>query len=92
MRDCVEELGASVDELQTSIADMGSGGGKDFGLRMSDIQTWVSAAVTGEDTCMNGFSGINVKATVRTHILNIAHIRSNALALVNSYAANQNMS
>ncbi|KAK4479972.1 hypothetical protein RD792_013026 [Penstemon davidsonii] len=51
----------------------------------------VSAALTDEDTCADGFAGKamngGVKTAVRQRILNIVHITSNALALVNSYAA-----
>ncbi|GLT78355.1 hypothetical protein SLA2020_498940 [Shorea laevis] len=94
MHDCVEELKDSVYELHRSISEMGETGGKDFSLRMSDIETWVSAALTDDDTCMDGFSGDaingNVKTAVRSQVLNVAHLTSNALALVNSYASTHN--
>ncbi|PON53810.1 Pectinesterase inhibitor domain containing protein [Parasponia andersonii] len=89
LNDCVEELGDSVDELQRSIGEMGKKESS-FDLQMSNIQTWVSAALTDEDTCFDGFSGNamngSVKTTVRGHIVNVAHMTSNALALVNHYA------
>ncbi|KAL7107306.1 hypothetical protein ACP275_06G046200 [Erythranthe tilingii] len=95
MRDCVEELSDSVDELRKSMAEMNQlikgGGGSNFGMMMSDIQTWVSAALTDEDTCMEGFAGklMNgaAKTAVRTRIVSVAHMTSNALALINCYAA-----
>ncbi|EXB54443.1 21 kDa protein [Morus notabilis] len=101
LSDCVEELRDSVEELQRSIEEMGVGfrkkennGTSEFGLRMSDIETWVSAALTDEDTCvdgfsekfMNGSSGSAIKSNVRGHIMNVAHMTRNALALVNHYA------
>lgn len=63
-----------------------------FGMMMSDIQTWVSAALTDENTCTDGFGGKYftngpLKTAVRERILNVAHMTSNALALINSYAA-----
>ncbi|KAJ4712834.1 21 kDa protein-like [Melia azedarach] len=89
--DCVEELGDSVDELQKSISEMGHNEGKNLALQMNNIQTWVSAALTDEDTCMDGFSGNsmngNLKSTVRSQIVNVAHLTSNALALINNYAS-----
>ncbi|KAG4135039.1 hypothetical protein ERO13_D08G191500v2 [Gossypium hirsutum] len=91
IRDCLEELKDSVDELNRAFAEMGSGGGKSFELGMSDIETWVSAALTDEDTCMDSFSGKdingNLKTTVRRQIVKVAHLTSIALAFVNRYAA-----
>uniref|UniRef100_A0A5B7AIK4 Pectinesterase inhibitor domain-containing protein n=1 Tax=Davidia involucrata TaxID=16924 RepID=A0A5B7AIK4_DAVIN len=94
MLDCVEELSDSVDELQRSIVEMGSIiGGSNFEVQMNDILTWVSAALTDDDTCMDGFAGNamngNVKTIVRTHILKVAHLTSNALALIKNYAGAQ---
>ncbi|KAL0400885.1 UNVERIFIED_CONTAM: hypothetical protein Slati_4118400 [Sesamum latifolium] len=90
MRDCVEELSDSVDQLRKSVAEMNQMKGSNFELMMSDIQTWVSAALTDEDTCMDGFAGkfMNgaVKTAVRGRIVNVAHMTSNALALINSFA------
>ncbi|RAL51369.1 hypothetical protein DM860_010871 [Cuscuta australis] len=93
MRDCVEQLGDSVDQLGESLDDMRQLGGRrrgDFGLVMNDIETWVSAALTDEDTCTEGFAGERsrggVKAAVRGRIVNVAHLTSNALALINHVA------
>ncbi|CAK9161072.1 unnamed protein product [Ilex paraguariensis] len=91
MHDCVEELSDSVDQLRKSLGEMGQLNGPNYGLVMNDIQTWVSAALTDEDTCTEGFGGKaqngNLKNTVRVQILNVAHMTSNALALINNYAA-----
>ncbi|XP_074293616.1 21 kDa protein-like [Silene latifolia] len=92
IRDCLEVLGDAVEELQKSNTEMGRiKNGKKFGMMMNDIQTWVSAALTNEDTCMQGFEEKGVfgemKATVRGKIVNICHLTSNALALINNYAS-----
>ncbi|MBA0786885.1 hypothetical protein Gotri_027361 [Gossypium trilobum] len=91
MQDCVEELEDTIDELRKSISEMGQLKGSNFGLMINDIQTWVSAALTDENTCADGFGGKNmngsVKTAVRSKIVTIAHLTSNALALVNSYAS-----
>ncbi|KAF5731081.1 putative DC1.2-like [Tripterygium wilfordii] len=93
MHDCVEELIDAVDELGKSIGEMGQIGGSNFGLTINDIQTWVSAALTDESTCADGFDGKNmnesVKTAVRGQIVKISQLTSNALALVNSYASLQ---
>lgn len=92
MKDCMEELADSIDELRRSTEEMGQlRRTANFGLLMNDIQTWVSAALTDETTCSDGFAGKamngNVKSAVRGQILTIAHLTSNALALVNKLAS-----
>ncbi|CAI9092063.1 OLC1v1027210C1 [Oldenlandia corymbosa var. corymbosa] len=93
MHDCVETLSDSVDLLRKSMGEMGQlrGSKADFGLLMSDIQTWVSAALTDDDTCTEGFAGKtmngNTKLAVRRDIVNVAHLTSNALALINAYSS-----
>ncbi|KAK9147995.1 hypothetical protein Scep_006752 [Stephania cephalantha] len=93
MRDCVETMGDSVDELRRSIGEMGHLRSSNIAMQMSDIETWVSAALTEEDTCMDGFAeeGLDgpLKSVVRRRIVNVAHLTSNALALVNHLASLQ---
>ncbi|KAJ4829014.1 hypothetical protein Tsubulata_012900 [Turnera subulata] len=87
IRDCVENMKDSVDELQQSMQAMGDLDGPDFEMKMSNIQTWVSAALTDEDTCMDGFEGKvmngKTKDTIRSGIVMLAQLTSNALALIN---------
>jgi len=91
MKDCVEELSTSVDLLRRSIGEMKKVEGPNFQSFISDIQTWVSAALTDENTCTDGFAenGMNgnVKTIVRGRIVTVAQLTSNALALVNQYAS-----
>ncbi|KAK9665657.1 hypothetical protein RND81_14G127000 [Saponaria officinalis] len=92
IRDCLEVLGDAVEELQKSITKMGKiENNKKFEFMINDIQTWVSAALTNEDTCMQGFEekGIfgKTKNIIRGNIVNVCHLTSNALALVNNYAS-----
>ncbi|XP_002510934.2 21 kDa protein [Ricinus communis] len=88
--DCVENMKDSVDELRESLMTMTDLEGPDFNMKMSNIQTWVSAALTDEDTCMDGFEGNamngKVKNTIRSYIEKVAQLTSNALALINKVA------
>ncbi|KAG6391899.1 hypothetical protein SASPL_149663 [Salvia splendens] len=90
MRDCVEELADSVDQIKKSMAEMERITPSNFEAVISDAQTWVSAALTDEDTCMDGFAGKTmaggVKTAVRGKVVNVAHMTSNALSLINNYA------
>ncbi|XP_022738030.1 21 kDa protein-like [Durio zibethinus] len=94
LQDCVEEISDSVDEIKRSIGEMDETEGKSFALRMSDIETWVSAASTNEDTCTNGFSENtidgDVKANVKSVIEEVAYMTSFTLAFVNRYAGTKN--
>ncbi|CAI9295752.1 unnamed protein product [Lactuca saligna] len=88
MKDCIELLSDAVYELKKSLEEMSQPGSKDFRLVMSDIQTWVSSALTDEDTCSEGFvNDPKMKSVVRGKIVNVAHLTSNALALINNYAS-----
>ncbi|KAF3620200.1 hypothetical protein CQW23_00433 [Capsicum baccatum] len=94
VKDCLDTMSDSVDQINKSIPELGHTGqfsaGQDFMWHVSNVQTWVSAALTDENTCLDGFSGPgmngNVKAALRVRILHVAQVTSNALALVNRFA------
>ncbi|KAK1378280.1 PMEI domain-containing protein [Heracleum sosnowskyi] len=91
VKDCIENMGDTIDQLSRSMKEMSQiRGTQDFMWHMSNVQTWVSAALTYENTCFDGFSGNfmegNVKAAVKRRIVTVAQVTSNALALVNRFA------
>ncbi|KAK9724481.1 hypothetical protein RND81_05G075800 [Saponaria officinalis] len=91
MRDCLEVLDDTIDQLRNSITEMGElKDCKNFRMLISDVQTWVSAALTNEGTCMDGFGGKymdgSLKTKIRSKIMVICHLTSNSLALINSFA------
>ncbi|KAG7584844.1 Pectinesterase inhibitor domain [Arabidopsis thaliana x Arabidopsis arenosa] len=94
IKDCIEVLGNSVDRLAQSVKELGRAGhavaSEDFMWKMSNVQTWVSAALTDETTCLDGFSeramGGKVKRLIRFRVVHVAQVTSNALALVNQFA------
>ena len=61
-----------------------------FKFQMSNVKTWLSAALTNEYTCTNGFEDFHddgsIKDDVCTRVEDIKKLTSNALALVNRYA------
>lgn len=83
-----------MDRLSQSVKELGRAGhavaGEDFMWKMSNVQTWVSAALTDETTCLDGFSGRamegKVKKLIRLKVVHVAQVTSNALALVNHFA------
>ncbi|XVE56358.1 hypothetical protein DITRI_Ditri04bG0002900 [Diplodiscus trichospermus] len=96
IKDCIEEMSDSVDRLSKSVQElkhMGQAKGQDFLWHISNVETWVSAALTDENTCVDGFAGRGldgkVKASIRGRVINVAQVTSNALSLVNQFASKQ---
>uniref|UniRef100_A0A5B7ADD4 Pectinesterase inhibitor domain-containing protein n=1 Tax=Davidia involucrata TaxID=16924 RepID=A0A5B7ADD4_DAVIN len=94
IKDCLDEISDTVDRLSQSVQElkhMGKARGPDFLWHMSNVETWVSAALTDENTCMDGFAGRaldgRIKASIRARFTHVAQVTSNALALVNQFAA-----
>lgn len=89
LKDCVEQLSDSADQLSSTMSELRHLRSVTFGWQMSNAETWVSAALTNEDTCLDGFQGVDgtVKKAVRRKIVNVARVTSNALYLVNRLAS-----
>ncbi|KAM7255921.1 hypothetical protein ACFE04_011662 [Oxalis oulophora] len=94
LKDCVENMSDSVDRLNQSVKEFNQlrrATRQEFVWHMSNVQTWVSAALTDDDTCLDGFAGRsmngNVKNAVRKRVVDVFQVTSNALALVNRYAS-----
>ncbi|XP_030533001.1 pectinesterase inhibitor 4-like [Rhodamnia argentea] len=92
VKDCIENLGNTIDDLKQSIKVMAQIGGSsstaknNMEFQMANVKTWMSAAITDEDTCTDGFAGrkvsAGVKSKIRSSIVNLARITSNALSLI----------
>ncbi|MBA0609197.1 hypothetical protein Godav_021301 [Gossypium davidsonii] len=96
IKDCIEEMSESVDRLSKSVQElkyMGQAKGQDFLWHVSNVETWVSAALTDENTCVDGFAGRaldgKIKASIGARVINVAQVTSNALSLVNQFASKQ---
>ncbi|CAK8575472.1 unnamed protein product [Lathyrus sativus] len=90
IEDCVEVLSDSLEELRRSIGEMSRLRASNFEPTISDVQTWVSAALTDQSTCTDGLQEINAKDNIQTivrgKIVQVAQLTSNALALINKLA------
>ncbi|KAG0474895.1 hypothetical protein HPP92_014581 [Vanilla planifolia] len=90
VRDCVEVLTDGVDHLRDSLRSMDRLRGPDILNVLNDVQTWVSAALTDDTTCMDGFAGRatngRAESAMRNGLVMLARLTSNALALINSLA------
>jgi pectinesterase inhibitor-like protein len=82
----VEEIRGLLKQMR----QLGAAGaaGVSFRFQMSNVQTWMSAALTGEDTCTDGFEDVAdgpLKTDVCDRVGKVHKFTSNVLALVNSY-------
>ncbi|XP_024008682.1 21 kDa protein [Eutrema salsugineum] len=89
-RDCFENLKDAVDEMRGSMKQMrdlvSTGSFESFRFQMSNVQTWLSAALTDEETCTDGFKDVHDeprKDDVCARVDDVKKLTSNALALVN---------
>ncbi|GAB2296952.1 hypothetical protein Dimus_031055 [Dionaea muscipula] len=95
LHDCSTTFSDAVDQIRGSLKQMRQLGSvyDVWKYQLSNVQTWMSAAMTNEDTCVDGFDdvaeGTRVKAVVCRRVTAAMEFVSNALALINSYAAAQ---
>lgn len=84
--DCIEQIGDSIHELRKALFELKHlHRGVGFKFQMSNLETWVSASLTNDDTCLDGFNEIDgkVRYDVKRKISNVAKVTSNALFLIN---------
>lgn len=86
--DCVECFQDALDNLHESLDLLRNLSIVQFGSQMEDVTTWVSAALTDEDTCLDGFDQEKGKhlVSVLNCVSKVSYMTSNALALVNKLA------
>lgn len=100
VHDCNKNMDSSVDHLSQSVKELGLTTGNNRGVgegsgsvlwHMSNVQTWVSAALTDQNTCLDGFAAPhldgNLKASIKARVVDVSQVTSNALALVNHFAS-----
>ncbi|KAL8062482.1 hypothetical protein ABFS82_02G149200 [Erythranthe guttata] len=96
VRECLDRINDGVDLLTNCIKEAqkikeDGGNNNDFPWRASNIQTWMSSALTDVSVCVDGFSGRalggKTKAMIKAKVLNLQQLTSIALALFNRFAA-----
>ncbi|OIT33641.1 PREDICTED: 21 kDa protein-like [Nicotiana attenuata] len=87
--DCVECFQDALDNLHNSLGVLRKLSIQTFNDQMGDVTTWLSAALTDEDTCLDGFEDQRRRKQVKlllNRVTNVSYLTSNALALVNKLA------
>ncbi|XP_010459004.1 PREDICTED: 21 kDa protein [Camelina sativa] len=95
VHDCVSNVGDAMDQMRGSLRQLREmnhrrPGAPAFRFQMSNVQTWMSAALTDEETCTDGITEEmedgETKTAICERVGDVKRFTSNALALVNTYA------
>lgn len=91
LKDCVNLFDGSLSQLNRSaelmkMAVVGPGEKLLTEMRISDMQTWISAAMTDQETCLDGLDemGSTVVDEVRVRVHKSSEYMSNSLAILNN--------
>ncbi|KAK7348906.1 hypothetical protein VNO80_23670 [Phaseolus coccineus] len=92
VKDCFTNLEDAVDMIRDSFKQMQSlkpdGDSSSVRFEVSNVQTWMSTALTNADTCTDGLEGEEgpLKTNISDRLVKVKKLISNALALVNDFA------
>ncbi|XP_058079412.1 21 kDa protein-like [Magnolia sinica] len=93
LRDCKSTFGDAIDLMRSSLDELRQlKTGETFRWQMGNVETWMSAALTNEDTCTDGFQAVApgpMKSDISARVASAEEVTSNALALVNSLASKE---
>ncbi|XP_071715469.1 pectinesterase inhibitor 9-like [Rutidosis leptorrhynchoides] len=91
---CLRQINNGVSQITQSVRElqkMGTDGEEKFAWHESNVQSWVSAALTDATTCMDGLLedeiGSKTKSMIKARFLNVKELASNSLALFNRFTA-----
>ncbi|KAJ4974528.1 hypothetical protein NE237_007702 [Protea cynaroides] len=93
LKDCKSTFSDAIDQMVRSNREMlhlDLTSQESLQFQMNNVQTWMSAALTNENTCTDEFDDVpdgSVKSDVCDQVENVSKLTSNALALVNRFVA-----
>lgn len=92
LEECVHQIDNGVDQITRSFKElqqMGTDGDENFMWHESNVQSWVSAALTDVMTCIDGITGDGIgrreKAMIQARFLNMKQLASNSLMMFSRY-------
>ena len=95
--DCVELLHDTIYHLNASLVNMQAMSRKNPLSILSDVNTWLSAALTNQDTCLEGFqhliiaAGGNAKSNITNESKKLSELISNSLAMFRTLFGNASL-
>ncbi|KAD2054436.1 hypothetical protein E3N88_41944 [Mikania micrantha] len=92
IEECIQQINDGVNQITQSFKELlkiGKDGDENFTWHESNVQTWVSAALTDATTCIDGIfgGGINKRELVmiKARLLNVKQMASNSLAMFSRF-------
>lgn len=92
VQECSRQINNGVNQITLSVKEfqrIGKDAEENFPLHEDNMQSWVSAALTDIDMCIDGILGDVIggreKAIMKAKILNVKQLASNSLAMLNRY-------
>ncbi|KAJ0779324.1 putative pectinesterase [Helianthus annuus] len=88
LEECIHQIDNGVDQITQSFKElqqMGTDGDENFVWHESNVQSWVSAALTDITTCIDGIAGDGIgrkeKAMINARFVNMKQLASNSLMM-----------
>lgn len=82
--DCKDLLQFAIDELQASFSTVGDSELHTISDREVELKNWLSAVISYQETCIDGFTQPDLKNEMSNGLLNASQLTSNALAIVSA--------
>ncbi|KAK6160932.1 hypothetical protein DH2020_004313 [Rehmannia glutinosa] len=80
--DCKDLLQYAIDELQASFSTVGDSNLHTVTDREDELKNWLSAVISYQQTCVDGFTTPQLRDAMSTGLLNATQLTDNALAIV----------
>ncbi|KAK6260402.1 Pectinesterase [Theobroma cacao] len=81
--DCKEMMDYAIQSLQASFSEVGDGELRSINDRIADLRTWLSAVISYQQSCLDGFEPeTTMHQTMTTGIADASELTANALAIV----------
>ncbi|OMO82259.1 Pectinesterase, catalytic [Corchorus olitorius] len=81
--DCKDMMDLAVQSLQASFSDVGDAQLHTLNDRINDIRTWLSAVISYQQSCLDGFEKDNsMRPMMENGIIDASQLTANALAIV----------
>ncbi|XP_077240853.1 putative pectinesterase/pectinesterase inhibitor 21 [Tasmannia lanceolata] len=82
---CKELMGYAIDDLKSSLNKFGEFNLNKLQQLIDDLKIWLSASVTYQDTCVDGFDNTTgpAGASMKKALIGASELTSNSLAIVN---------
>ncbi|VFQ69018.1 unnamed protein product [Cuscuta campestris] len=87
MDDCKVLLADAMEELNSSMSGVGNSGLESLASRTPDLNNYLSAVITFQDNCIDGFPDGEEKTAIRNSLKTAEEIASNALAIVSQLSS-----